>query len=148
MADIFTRKKRSQVMSRIRSADTGPEKRLYSVVRRVLGRRWRILQNVRELPGQPDVVIPALRVAIFADGCFYHFCPKHGHSPKSNKSYWAPKLERNVMRDLANRRKLRSMGYRVWRFWEHSLKKSDLTKVEQVLRRRFERLAIDRKITK
>jgi DNA mismatch endonuclease (patch repair protein) len=145
VADIFDPRKRSQIMSRIRSAETGPEKRLYLVVRRVLGHRWSILQNVRSLPGQPDVVIQSLRVAIFADGCFYHCCPKHGHSPKTNKSYWSPKLERNAKRDSANRRKLRAMGYRVWRFWEHSLKKSDLTKVEEVLRRRIERLASDRK---
>lgn len=145
VADIFSPRKRSQIMSRIRSADTAPEKRLYRAARRVVGRRWRILQNVRDLPGQPDVVIPALRVAIFADGCFYHSCPKHGHSPKTNKSYWSPKLARNARRDLASRRKLRSMGYRVWRFWEHSLKQSDLAYVERVLRRRIEQLTADRR---
>lgn len=140
MTDIFTPKKRSQIMSRIRSVDTAPEKTLHSMVRRIIGHRWRILQNVRDLPGQPDVVIPALRVAIFADGCFYHSCPKHGHLPRTNKSYWAPKLARNASRDAANRRRLRCMGYRVWRFWEHSLKQSKLAAVEKILKCRLEHL--------
>ena len=67
MADVFTREERSEIMSRIRSSGTTTEARLYASVREALGGRWRIDKNVRTLPGQPDVVVPARRVAVFAD---------------------------------------------------------------------------------
>src|ERR1035441_964074 len=94
MADIFDVRKRSEIMSRIRSFGTTPERRLYALVRETLGPRWRIDLNTRTLPGQPDVFIPSLRLVLFADGCFYHGCPRHGHQPKSNQEYWLPKLAR------------------------------------------------------
>jgi DNA mismatch endonuclease, patch repair protein len=139
MADLYSRKKRSEIMSRIRSTGTKPEQRLIDVVRTICGRR-KLLLNVRELPGCPDVVIPSLRVAIFADGCFYHGCPHHGHNPKSNRAYWLPKLERNRLRDATHTRRLRRMGFGVWRIWEHDLKSSR----NDYLQRRLGRLLCDR----
>lgn len=122
MADIFSNDKRSAIMSRIRCAGTAPERRLYAMVREIVGPRRRVQQNVTTLPGRPDIVIPSSRLIIFADGCFYHSCPAHGHEPKSNQEYWTPKLARNVRHAASSRRKLRAMGYSVWRVWEHDLK--------------------------
>ena len=112
MADVFTPEKRSEIMSRIRSSGTTPKARLCAAVREALGGRWRIDVNVRTLPGQPDVVVPGLGLAIFADEWFYHGCPEHGHVPKSNVGYWLPKLVRNRRRGRASRRVLRRMGSR------------------------------------
>ncbi len=131
MADIFSASKRSEIMSQIRSVGTAPERRLYLLVRETLGARWRIDINARDLPGQPDVFIPSLCLVFFADGCFYHGCPRHGHRPKSNRKYWLPKLARNQKRDLANRKALRAMGYRVWAFWEHELRGKGLEKTRK-----------------
>lgn len=142
--DIFSARKRSEIMSRIRSSGTAPEAVLHSLVRQALGGRWRIDENVRELPGQPDCLIPGLRLAIFVDGCFYHSCPLHKHAPKSNRSYWIPKLRRNTQRDKVNRRALRKMGFTVWRFWEHDLKKSRVEKTAIRLRRRLSMLTLER----
>ena len=83
------------------------------------------------------MVVPGLRLAIFADGCFCHGCPEHGHVPKSNVQYWLPKLERNCVRDLANRRVLRKMGFAVWRFWEHELNGKRMANTRVVLSRRL-----------
>ena len=143
MIDIFTRAKRSAIMSRIRSCGSIPEAALYECVRQVLGHRRRVDKNVRELPGQPDCVVPSLRLAIFVDGCFYHSCPLHGHTPKSNKAYWQPKLERNARRDRVNRRKLRNMGFAVWSFWEHDLKKRRLETFTSRLKRRLNKLVLE-----
>lgn len=137
MADIFSTEKRSRIMSRIRSSGTTPETMLYLCVRQVLGARRRIDQNVRALPGQPDVVVPSLRLAIFADGCFYHSCPQHKHVPKSNEVYWIPKLRRNKARDRVSRTALRKMGFTVWSFWEHDLKKNTSERTTGVLQRRI-----------
>jgi DNA mismatch endonuclease (patch repair protein) len=119
MTDVFTPDKRSEVMSKIRSSGTRIEEQLYQAVRDALGYRWRIDRNVGALPGKPDVVVPTLWLAVFVDGCFYHSCPHHGRIPSSNRDYWEPKLRGNVRRDERNRRRLRSLGYHVWRFWEH-----------------------------
>ena len=143
VADVYSRNKRSDIMSRIRSSGTKPERRLQAAMRIVAGRR-KLLFNVRELPGCPDVVIPSLDVAIFADGCFYHGCPQHGHNPKSNESYWIPKLIRNRRRDAAITRRLRRIGFRVWRVWEHSLKAGAETmtfkRLERLCQRRIQEI--------
>jgi DNA mismatch endonuclease (patch repair protein) len=135
MADIFSRAKRSEIMSRIRSRGTGPEQQLYALVRKILGWRRRVELNAPGLPGQPDVVIPSLRLAIFADGCFYHGCPRHGHVPKSNVAYWEPKIARTLERDRRNRSALRRQGYAVWRVWEHDLRTTILPRTAARLTR-------------
>ncbi len=129
-------------MSRIRSRGTKPEGRLYQIVRHALGRRWRIDRNVADLPGQPDVVIPSLKIALFADGCFYHSCPKHGHTPHSRRAYWVPKLARNLGRHTQHGRALRKRGYSVWRFWEHDLKGPTAVSTERLITRRLAKLRI------
>lgn len=136
MSDIFTPEKRSEVMSRIRSTDTVPERRLFELVAELLQDcKIDVRRNVRDLPGQPDLVIDDLGVVIFLDGCFYHSCPHHGHVPKSNREYWEPKLLRTTRRDVRNRRRLRSDGWSVWRLWEHDLRRS----MEPATARRLER---------
>ena len=92
MVDIFDPDKRSQIMSRIRSTGTTPEALLYRLVRLSLGHRWKIRRNARDLPGQPDIVVPTLSLTIFPDGCFFHQCPDHGRIPDTNRSYWETKL--------------------------------------------------------
>jgi len=137
MADVFTPEKRSEIMSRIRSSGTNPESRLCAALREALGRRWRIDTNGRTLPGQPDMVVPGLRLAIFADRRFDHGCPMHGHVPKSNAGYWLPKLVRSRRRDRASRRDLRRMGFAVWRLWEHELGGRRMARMRLALARRL-----------
>ena len=137
MADVFTPEERSRIMAKIRSEDTGPEVRLRQLIRNALGYRWRIDNNVAELPGTPDVVVPALKLAIFADGCFYHGCPLHHRVPKTNVVYWSEKVALNKRRDRRNDRKLRSLGFSVWHVWEHDLKPTELPRTEARLRRRL-----------
>ena len=84
------------------------------------------------------MVVPGLRLAIFADGCFFHGCPDHGHVPKSRVDYWLPKLVRNRRRDRANRRALRRMGFAVWRFWEHELRGRRMARTQMALTRKLE----------
>lgn len=131
MTDIFDPETRSKIMSRIRSTGTTPEVLLYRIVRLQLGHRWRIRQNARDLPGKPDIVVPTLSLAIFADGCFFHQCPEHGRIPETNRLYWEPKLVANVKRDRENDERLRSLGYSVWRYWEHDFRGKNLSTTEE-----------------
>lgn len=139
MADFMSKEKRSIIMSQIRSEGTVPETRLFQIVSEILPNGLAIESNVSSLPGTPDILLPDLDLAIFCDGCFFHFCPKHGTIPDSNREYWEPKLRGNVRRDRRTRRKLRSMGYSVWRIWEHDLREKTLHRGFTKLERRLER---------
>jgi DNA mismatch endonuclease (patch repair protein) len=68
---------------------------------------------------RPDLAFTRRRVAVFVDGCFWHGCPVHGVSPKSNTDYWAPKLARNAQRDRLDDSALDAAGWRIVRLWEH-----------------------------
>jgi DNA mismatch endonuclease (patch repair protein) len=96
--------------------------------------------NVRGLPGSPDVVVPRIRLAVFADGCFFHMCPIHGRLPKSRVDFWRRKLEGNVRRDRSTRRALRALGWTVWSIWEHDLKDGSVARTSRLLRRRMARI--------
>jgi DNA mismatch endonuclease (patch repair protein) len=141
--DMFTTEQRSAIMARIRSVGTSPELRVYAIVRDTLGSRWRVERNVRALPGNPDVVIPSLALAIFADGCFFHGCPHHSRVPKTNADYWGPKISRNVRRDALRRRELCSLGLDVWCFWEHDLKGSRLKVTHDLLADRLRQCRLE-----
>jgi DNA mismatch endonuclease, patch repair protein len=82
------------------------------------------------LSGKPDIYFRDRKLAIFIDGCYWHGCPKCGHIPKTRTEFWKAKIERNITRDNSNRAKLRKIGIKPLRFWEHQLKKKeDLKKV-------------------
>jgi DNA mismatch endonuclease (patch repair protein) len=119
MADVFSKRKRSQVMAAIRSkGNKDTEQKLVSILRLHGIKGWR---RHPALPGKPDFVFHRERQAVFVDGCFWHGCKKHARLPKSNVAYWRAKLERNAMRDRRNTRLLRKRGWKVLRFWEHAL---------------------------
>lgn len=123
MVDTVTAKRRSEIMSGIRSQGTKPE----ITVRRLLhalGYRYRL--HRKDLPGRPDLVFPRRRKVLFVHGCFWH---QHGDDacriarvPKSNVEYWVPKLERNVARDRENCARLRELGWKVHVVWECEVK--------------------------
>src|SRR5689334_23290414 len=123
MADVFTKAKRSHVMSRVRSRGNKlTELALIELLRRERINGWR---RNWHLFGNPDFVFPKSRLAVFVDGCFWHSCPKHATQPATNKPFWNAKLERNRARDRRVTRKLRSSGWFVLRIWQHELLRSN-----------------------
>lgn len=122
MSDIFTKAKRSKIMSGIRSSgNRDTELAMITFFRRHHITGWRRHQP---LFGKPDFVFRAKRVAVFVDGCFWHGCPKHGTKPKSNAAFWAAKISANRARDRLVSSKLRAYGWTVMRVWEHDLTRS------------------------
>ena len=131
--DVFTREKRSQVMSRIRSrGNKDTELRMVALLRahRITG--WRRHQA---LFGNPDFIFPNERLALFVDGCFWHGCPKpkHCNAPKNRADWWAAKLKRNKERDAAVGRRLRALGWKVLRVWECDLAAKNWSKIARDL---------------
>ena len=118
MADRFSKETRSKIMQAIRGSDTGPELRLRKALFKA-GYRYRKQHRIGRY--KIDIAFPSKKVAIFVDGCFWHKCPKHCKLPKSNKSYWLPKLQCNVERDKEFRALLQKEGWKVFHFWEHEL---------------------------
>ncbi|MBL7074667.1 DNA mismatch endonuclease Vsr [candidate division KSB1 bacterium] len=115
--DIWTKDKRSEVMSRIRSKDTKPEKLVRSLLHS-MGYRFRI--NVKNLIGKPDIVLKKYNAIIFVHGCFWHLhkdC-KEGRIPGTRTEYWAKKLLKNKERDQRHMQELTDLGWRVLRVWE------------------------------
>lgn len=104
-----------------RRSDTTPEVLLRSLLHRG-GLRFRKDYAIRLPSGKvvhSDIAFPRRRLAVFVDGCFWHCCPDHGTVPKSNQSYWIPKLSQNVERDKKVTESLLSDGWQVIRIWEH-----------------------------
>jgi DNA (cytosine-5)-methyltransferase 1 len=112
---------RSATMSAIRSTNTKPEVAVRSALHR-LGYRFRKEHKVRAAGRlrSIDIAFPALGLAVFVDGCYWHQCPEHGTVPKTNRDYWVPKLKRNVARDALVTTSLKQQGWTVLRVWEHT----------------------------
>jgi DNA mismatch endonuclease (patch repair protein) len=129
MVDMFTKERRSEIMARITDRDTKPE----MVVRRLLhrmGLRFRL--HGGDLPGRPDIVLPRWATVVFVHGCFWHghTCKRGSRKrrPKSNASYWNPKIEGNMERDGKHARALRRLGWRRIVVWD--CETADLDRLE------------------
>lgn len=110
---------RSQMMGRIRSTNTRPERAVRSAVH-ALGVRFR--NEAKDLPGKPDLVNRKKKWAIFVHGCFWHgHACRAGRPPATRADYWLPKLEANRQRDARKIEELRAMGWRVEVIWECEL---------------------------
>jgi DNA mismatch endonuclease, patch repair protein len=143
--DTYCAEKRSEVMSKIRSKGNRTTERRMAAMLRARGiSGWRMQPH--GIKGQPDFYFPALDLALFIDGCFWHACPKCFRMPVQNRQYWAIKIDANRRRDRRTRRSLNRNGTKVVRLWEHDLKAST-SRLRSVLRR-LERLALNRSSAK
>lgn len=121
MVDVFSRRKRSEVMSKVRSrGNKDTELALMTLFRRHHITGWR---RHLKLPGTPDFTFPKRRLAVFVDGCFWHGCPRHATFPATRRVFWLKKFATNKARDRRVNRELRQLGWRVIRIWEHDLAK-------------------------
>lgn len=126
--DIFAKRKRSEIMTRIRSKNTKPE----LFVRKLLfssGYRYRLHSTV--LPGKPDIVLKKFNTVIFVHGCFWHRHPgcSRATKPDENRTYWEEKITGNVTRDAQHEQDLLSAGWRILTVWECACRE---TKAEQL----------------
>ncbi len=122
--DVMTREQRRKNMQHIRSRDT----RIEVLLRKALwarGHRYR--KNVKELPGQPDIVLTKHKIAIFCDGEFFHGKDwevlRVRLENSNNSDFWISKISRNRQRDDEINKKLLFMGWTVIRFWGNEIKK-------------------------
>jgi DNA mismatch endonuclease (patch repair protein) len=121
MTDVYSPEKRSAVMRRVRSRDTGPERTVRKVLTG-LGLRYRLQRA--DLPGRPDIVLSGRRLAILVHGCFWHGhdCARGARVPRQNQDYWLAKIGRNRTRDRANESALAAAGWQAVVIWECELR--------------------------
>jgi DNA mismatch endonuclease (patch repair protein) len=110
-------------MSRIRSANTGPELIVRKLLHR-LGFRFRL--HRKDLPGKPDIVLPGQKTVIFVHGCYWHRhsgCSSGSSMPTTNTSFWKKKFRENVERDQRVGQELEELGWKVIVVWECETRK-------------------------
>jgi DNA mismatch endonuclease (patch repair protein) len=109
--------KRSALMKKVRQKNTSPEIAVRKLLHR-LGYRFRL--HRRNLPGQPDIVLPGRKKAIFVHGCFWHQHPNCARAtiPKTRTDFWKKKFEKNEERDRRKIVDLRRLDWRVLVVWE------------------------------
>ena len=130
MTDRISEEHRSWNMSKIRSKDTIPELTVRKLLHR-MGYRFRL--HRKDLPGNPDIVLPKYRTVVFVHGCFWHRhegC-RYAYTPKSNVDFWKAKFEKNIERDNYVKSKLEAEGWKVVVVWECETR--DVMSLEKIL---------------
>ncbi|MCE2613557.1 DNA mismatch endonuclease Vsr [Flavobacteriaceae bacterium D16] len=124
MTDIFSKKKRSSIMSKISGKETKPE----ILVRKFLfSNGFRYRKNVNGLSGKPDIVLSKYKSVVFVNGCFWHGhnC-KAGKLPSTKKEFWKTKIADTIKRDQKNYSDLSDLGWKVMVIWQCELKNKEL----------------------
>jgi len=121
MTDIFSKKKRSEIMSKIRSKNTKAELLVFRELRK---RGIYFQKHYKRAAGNPDIALPRKKKAVFIDGDFWHGYQFSKLKKRLPKKYWLAKIERNIKRDRKNRAQLRKEGWEVLRVWEHDIRKN------------------------
>ena len=121
MADICDPQTRSHIMRQVKAkGNKSTELRLIRLLREVGITGWRRNYSVK---GHPDFVFIDKKIAVFADGCFWHGHDCRNIRPEGNKEYWAKKRERNAKNDKEVTSRFEKRGWTVVRIWECELKK-------------------------
>ena len=129
--DKISKKKRSSVMSKIRSKGTKFESDFIKKLKAKTRKKFRL--NVKELKGKPDIVFERYKVCVFLDSDFWHGWqyPRWKHLLKND--FWRNKIEANRARDKKNTLWLRRRGWIVIRIWEHNIKKDVNIVLEKII---------------
>lgn len=130
MTDIFSKKKRSEVMSKIRGKWTKQEVCLHNYLK---ARKIRHKMHPKMF-GSPDIIFAEKRLVVFLDGCFWHKCPKDFIKPATRTEFWMKKINENVKRDKKINKELADKGWKVFRFWEHDTRKNPKKVASKIIR--------------
>ena len=120
--DIYTKKKRGEIMSKVKGRDT----KIEVDFRKTFWRQgYRYLKNSKKYLGKPDLVLPRHKTVIFLDSCFWHGCKKHGSIPETRKEFWENKIGGNKMRDKEVNKYYKTLKWNIVRIWEHDLRRKN-----------------------
>jgi DNA mismatch endonuclease (patch repair protein) len=132
MTDVFTKTKRSEIMSKIRSVNTKPEISIKNFLRKS---NASFEMHPNDILGKPDMVNRKKKVAIFIDGCFWHGCKTCRTIPKDNRPFWKNKINYNRARRIKVKKLLKKEGWNVMEFWEHEVNKNPKKVVSSIIKK-------------
>jgi DNA mismatch endonuclease (patch repair protein) len=121
MADIFSKKKRSEIMSKIRGRNTSIEKIVFRQLRREGIYFQKHYRPRTRRTFTIDIALPRKKIAVFIDGDFWHGYNFSKRKNKLPKKYWQEKIQGNIDRDRKVRSEMRRGGWRILRIWEHEI---------------------------
>ena len=105
----------------------GKDSKIELLLRKELWKRGlRYRKNVKSVYGNPDIAFVGKKIAVFCDGEFWHGFDweTRKNNISSNRDFWIPKIERNIVRDNEVNKYLKSQGWIVLRFWEKEIIKN------------------------
>jgi DNA mismatch endonuclease, patch repair protein len=128
--DLLSIKKRSELMSKIRSRGTQFERGFFDVLKKSTSKKFHL--NVASIKGKPDIVFKN-KVCVFLDSDFWHgwYYPRWKHLLKNN--FWREKIENNRKRDKKTTNYLKKYDWIVLRFWEHEIKKDPSRAIKNIV---------------
>lgn len=125
MSDVLTPEQRRRNMQNIKSKDTQIEILLRRALR---AKGYGYRKNYSKLPGTPDIVLTKYKIAIFCDGEFFHGKDmadlERRMEKNKNGEFWIKKIQKNIVHDNEVDKELRSLGWKVLRFWGNDIKKN------------------------
>ena len=129
--DEFSKKKRSEIMSKIHSSNTKFERKFVDVLKKLTRKKFQT--NVASIKGKPDIVFQKAKICVFLDSDFWHGWryPCWEHLLKNN--FWTTKIENNRTRDRKNTAYLRKNGWKVLRIWGHQIDKQFDEMIKKVI---------------
>ena len=136
MTDTRSPAQRSRIMAAVKSKNTSPELGLRRALFAEGIRGWRC--HYKRAAGTPDLAWPALRVAVFVDGAFWHGHPSR-HKPGRSGDYWDEKIALNIERDRQVDAVLEDAGWTVVRVWDFEIRRDMLGVVGRVVEALSER---------
>lgn len=118
--DIFSKNKRSEIMTKIRSSNTKFEELFVCELKKRTKKQFK--RNVANIRGKPDIVFEKEKLCVFLDSDFWHGWqfPRWKESLKND--FWRKKIENTRRRDRTTTAYLRRSGWKVIRIWEHQIK--------------------------
>jgi len=127
--DIVTPAVRSRMMAAVKCKNTSLEKSVFSALTK---RGVQFRRHYKNLPGTPDVAFPRAKKAIFIDGDFWHGYRYPAWKCKITSNFWREKIEANRLRDRRNFARLRRLGWKVMRVWEHDMKYNPANTLQKI----------------
>ena len=129
--DIFSKKKRSQIMSAVKGKNTVLEKGIFSFLRK---KKIKFRTHYLAVIGKPDIVIPDEKKAIFIDSDFWHGWQYPKWKSKLTSNFWIKKIDDNRRRDRKVNCSLRVKRWKILRIWEHQIEKDFDGSMEKIIK--------------
>lgn len=126
--DKFTKEKRSEIMSHVKSKNTQLELLIFNILKK----NHIKFKSHLDMLGKPDIVFPRQKIAVFIDGDFWHGWRFETYRDKLT-DYWINKISNNIKRDKRIRKELKAKGWIILRFWEHRIKKRPESCIKSLL---------------